>query len=171
MHYWKPIKGFEGIYEVSDRGVVRKVGGRELAQHKDHRGYMTVRLNDYKHRVHRLVARAFVRNTLGKSQVWHKDGDKLNNVSSNLVWLTVDEMMLQHKPTVKNPKGSNQFMEKSRPVSCYSLKGEFEGTYRSLQEAARETGSSAPGICRALGGSLRTHNKRLWRYADVEGIV
>lgn len=101
---WKPIEGFEGIYEVSnfgrvksiDRYVIYKNGhktfhkGRIIRQ-IDNFGYKTVHLHkDGKQtssvRVHRLVAIAFIPNPLNLPIVNHKDEDRANNIVENLEW-------------------------------------------------------------------------------------
>ena len=100
---WKPIAGYEGLYEVSSLGNVRsndreithrngrryRVKGRTLVFSKPH-GYHQVTLCDGNskkpHKVHRLVASAFIPRTPGKDVVNHLDGNKGNNSVSNLEW-------------------------------------------------------------------------------------
>lgn len=108
MEIWKPIKGFEGFYQVSDKGNVRSLGGwcgnskhkeRILSKSLTHDGYEKVRLNrkgkDITARVHRLVAEAFIENPLHKETVNHIDGNKQNNCVENLEWCDRKEQM-QH---------------------------------------------------------------------------
>lgn len=103
---WKPIKGYEGKYEVSNLGVVRSflitgTGTRLsstphiLKQDTDRYGYRGCRL--YKNGVgcrrtlHRLVSQAFIPNHENKPEVNHKNGDKSSNYASNLEWATRSE--------------------------------------------------------------------------------
>jgi len=100
---WLPIPGFEGSYEVSDYGGVRsldrtiqrsdglivRLEGRMLAIHI-HNGYPTIRLAHGNRRltfgVHRLVLLAFVGPSPDGMEACHNDGDRSNNVLSNLRW-------------------------------------------------------------------------------------
>lgn len=101
MEIWKPIKGFEGFYEVSNYGNVRSLNyHREnrtciLKQKKTRDGYLETTL--FKNgkpqfvRTHRIVAGAFCENPQGKLEVNHIDGNKLNNRADNLEWVTSSE--------------------------------------------------------------------------------
>jgi len=94
---WKDIKGYEGLYQVSNygrvRGLITSQGRRKgILKPYDHDGYK--RINLYKNKkvkkyyVHRLVAQAFISNPNKYPEVNHKDGDKSNNHISNLEWCT-----------------------------------------------------------------------------------
>lgn len=109
MRLWRRIKGYSGIYKVSNDGLVKSIDhfvnskngfkriqyGRILKQSKSRKGYMMVSLvNDKKKfhaSAHRLVALAFIPNPLNLPQVNHKDGDKSNNHVDNLEWVTGSE--------------------------------------------------------------------------------
>lgn len=99
---WKDIAGYEGIYKISNSGKVKSLArkipnslnGFRLMPEKilkpiiNCSGYCCVNLysktKSKKHRVHRLVAIAFIPNVENKLQVNHIDGNKLNNHDCNL---------------------------------------------------------------------------------------
>tara|TARA_R110000772_G_scaffold263872_1_gene383918 strand:+ start:44 stop:577 length:534 start_codon:yes stop_codon:yes gene_type:complete len=105
---WILIKG-SGVYYVSNTAKVRSIThdvrmingrkriqiGRELVQAKSRKGYLMVSVKidgkKYHTSVHRLIALSFIPNPENKPQVNHIDGNKLNNVISNLEWCTNKE--------------------------------------------------------------------------------
>ena len=102
MEIWEEIKGFEGYYQISNYGQVKRLkNGSEYIRKLSltHDGYLKVRLvcndKDTTKRVHRLVAETFIDNPDNKPTVNHKDGNKLNNHVDNLEWATRHEQ-LQH---------------------------------------------------------------------------
>lgn len=141
---WKDV---DDAYEVSSFGNVRNLRtGRLKKLEIDRSGYHTVRLYHNKNSriiyVHRLVAKAFIKNPLEKAQVNHINGDKLDNSIDNLEWATQSEN-LRHAALVL---GRSLGGRKAIPVLCVET-GE---RYRSIGEAARETGLSKGHIAKAL---------------------
>ena len=106
---WRDIKGYEGIYMVSNLGRIKSLvgwNGREyikrdklLNPYKQkvgqeyYRSVVKLRKNGKKKdkKVHRLVADAFIPNPENKPNINHKDGNPLNNIVSNLEWCTQQE--------------------------------------------------------------------------------
>lgn len=98
---WRAVVGYEGWYEVSNLGRVRRIkayGRRATGIIKaalDNLGYPHVSLSRLNvtttRRVHRLVAIAFVANPIGKRYVNHIDGNKAHCAARNLEWVTTSE--------------------------------------------------------------------------------
>lgn len=89
---WEDIEGYKLKYMISDEGdVFSKCLNKNMKLQLDRYGYLYVSLTGgKKHKVHRLVAKAFLK-TSEKETVNHIDGNKLNNKVSNLEWATVAE--------------------------------------------------------------------------------
>ena len=94
---WKPVKGFEGFYEVSDKGEVRNAKTGKLRKlYVKKNGYIDIDLyknegKPFYKRVHVLVAEAFIPNPNNYPIVMHKDNNKSNNCVDNLKWGTLSE--------------------------------------------------------------------------------
>ena len=98
MEIFKKIDGFDN-YSVSNLGRVRNdKTNRMLKFYTKENGYMQVQLGRKNNPcyVHRLVAKAFIPNPNSKPQVNHIDGNKSNNISSNLEWVTASENYLAY---------------------------------------------------------------------------
>lgn len=102
MTRWVDVHGYEGLYQVSDKGSVRsldrvdcrghKICGRELVPEMRHTGHLRVTLSKdglvQRLWVHRLVLEAFVAPRPDEQEGCHNDGNPLNNNVSNLRWGT-----------------------------------------------------------------------------------
>ena len=129
---WKPVVGYEGFYEVSNLARVRSVKRRVLTNHGAYRtvpskilspvnsqGYRLVMLNAAAigkkelARVHRLVANAFIgQPQTDLHQVHHIDGNRANNLPSNLEWVTPRENMHHNMKRGTAPRGDTHGSKK-----------------------------------------------------------
>lgn len=97
MEIFRDIKGYEGKYQITSWGRVFNVDKQKFIKLEMHdKGYLRVDLYDKSgkrkhHKVHRLVAKAFIPNPEGKPQVNHLDGNNQNNSITNLEWVTNNE--------------------------------------------------------------------------------
>ena len=155
---WKPVKGFEGFYEVCFLGVARSVlrtSNTETGQRTylpkmltvwpDANGYPCVSLSRKGKRtpktVHGLVAEAFVPNPDNLPQVNHKDKNRQNNHCLNLEWVTArgnqshsyKEGFTSNYTGVSWEKGRNKW----RATIYVSGKKVHLGLYKDEREAAK----------------------------------
>lgn len=130
---WKPVKGYEGLYEVSNTGEIKSIyygkKPRILKKSKTTTGYYKVELYKKKKRksirVHRLVAMAFIPNLEMKPNINHKDGNPLNNNMDNLEWCTQLENVIHAIETgLKN--------------KIHIPKNELEELYTNKKKSIRE---------------------------------
>lgn len=147
MENWKPIKNYEGLYEVSDYGRVRRVDsyvnsgirfnktvcrkGRVLKQNAKKNGYLTVDLskgNIVKTiNVHRLVAEAFLEKDPERVVVNHKNCNKHDNRAENLEWCTSFENR-EHAKAHDCYHAPNK-----KPVRCRQTGQIFESSYKAAE--------------------------------------
>ena len=118
---WADISGFEGFYQVSNKGNVRSLPrtimtkrgserrqpGKLIKPFKTSNGYLRVHLyaqgKSEKWRVHRLVAMAFLPHNPEFQVVNHIDGNQENNVVTNLEWCTQGRNVQHAFATGLNP--------------------------------------------------------------------
>ena len=174
---WKDIKGYDGLYQVSNLGNVRSVDrivlrngiqvprkGKILNQIK-FGDYLTVHLskNGIKkhHRIHRLVADAFLPNPDNLTQVNHKDEDKTNNRASNLEWCTA-EYNVNYGTGIERRVAIRRNNKLSRKVYQYTLDGEFIREWPSIKEISRTTGYSYGYLIQVLSGKYKSAYGYKW---------
>ena len=178
---WRPVKGYEGKYEVSDLGRVRSLDRQELVMNHGVltpmsfkgkvlkpsivNGYYHVALLDHqKHKtakVHRLVAMAFVSGYFEGADVNHIDENKLNNRADNLEWCT-----RQHNNThgSRTEKATAHCRAIRRGVVQMDLNGNIIETFNSARHAEKVTGISCASIYNACVGKVKTAKGYRWRY-------
>ncbi len=155
---WKDIKGYEGLYQVSNTGEVKSLSRlvknfgfqeqRNLKFLKHSMGYSTVALSkDAKVKqflVHRLVAIAFIENHNNKKFINHISGIKTDNRIENLEWVTSKENNAHSRLIIKT------FRTRSKIVLCLSN----NETYSSAKEASEKLNlchSQVAKVCKGKG--------------------
>lgn len=105
---WKDIKGYEGLYQVSNLGRIRSTDkivkrgkngdyfrkGIILKPQKSKNGYLVCKLSKNgicpSKNIHRLVAEAFIDNPNNYPCINHKDENKQNNIVDNLEYCSYE---------------------------------------------------------------------------------
>lgn len=185
METWKPVVGYEGLYEVSDLGNVRslnwrnKAGARNLYLKPHNRGYYQVELasNGKKKMfmVHRLVAMAFIPNPLSLPQVNHKDENKRNNTVGNLEWCdnkyNAKYSAALHPERAKNRtysntrKGTTYKRRLTTPIYQCKMDGEIVKKWENSREIFVKTGMSDWSISECCRGNRKKAYGFKWRFA------
>jgi hypothetical protein len=98
MEIFKDIKGYEGIYQISNLGNVKSYKKNRVKIRiptKNTNGYLCLGLRKNNKRkmylIHRLISEYFIENKNNKPYINHIDGNKLNNNINNLEWCTQKE--------------------------------------------------------------------------------
>ena len=164
---WKPIKGYEGLYEVSNLGRVRSLVNNKgqyrekILKHNIRNGYPSVTLCKNKKlksfTIHRLVAEAFLPNPDNLPCVNHKDENRLNNFVNNLEWCTYS-YNINYGTGLKR-----RSITQSKPVLQYDLEGNFIREWPSTMECERN-GYQNTGISHCCLGKLKTYKGFIWEY-------
>lgn len=173
---WKPIKGYEGLYEISDFGRVRSldryancksykhrfVKGRLLKLSSDGR-YATVCLSKQDSKktllVHRLVAQAFIPNPHNLPEVNHKSECKHFNHYSCLEWC--DRIYnCNYGNAIENKVKNNPLVKE---IDQLSLNGNFIKRWPSQAEIQRQLGFRQNDISACCCGRQKTAFGYIWK--------
>jgi len=187
---WKDIKGYEGYYQISNRGIVRSLDrkieysdgrtriykGKIIKQLKNNNGYLYVRLSKgsvkYGAFLHKLIAIAFIPNPNNYPIVNHKDENPLNNSIKNLEWCTYKynnayNNLIQRRTDTFNRKlvaGEYPSLNiKCQKIVQLNYKYELIKVWNSSMDIERGTGIKSGNI------SLCLHKKRKSMGKDKDG--
>lgn len=186
IEVWLPIKGYEELYEVSNKGRVKSLerwvntkGGakrhvreRLLVPNKNIYNYPTVVLSKQAHKtfcIHILMGKAFLPNPNNLPQINHKDENK----SNNFIWVNPDGSIDQEKSNLEwcsvsynvNYGTHNKRVAKALgfPV-IQKLNGNIIAIYESIHEAGRQTGIAWQNICKCCKGLRNTAGGYSWEF-------
>lgn len=168
MEIFKTIKGYEGLYEISNYGrcksYTRSKKGTIIKPIVCSNGYLEYHLHkDGKRKcfmAHRLVAEAFIPNPNNKPQVNHIDEDIQNNMIDNLEWCTAKENANHGTRNERSIKNHNY-----NRIIQLTLNDEYITTYDNAEIAAAAvglTGSSC--IIRCCKGTQNQSRNYKWKY-------
>ena len=176
MEIWKSIKEFEGLYEISSCGRVRRFNkDRRCKKYKILspnilRGYKRIGL--YKNgkgkylQIHRLVAETFIPNPDNLPQVNHNDEDPSNNNVGNLEWCT-SKYNVNYGTAIQR-----QVQKRSKKVIQYDLTGNYIKEFNSTQEAAKELNLSQGMIVNCCnGGYWRNKHTKFIKCNRVKNFI
>ena len=194
MEEWRTVIVNGEIYNnymVSNLGNVKSLGNNKsrkeklLKPIKDKGNYLLVNLcKDGKRKtckVHRLVAEVFIPKIEGKEFVDHIDGNRQNNVYTNLRWCTHKEncnFELCKKHHSESLKGEKNYLHGKTGVLHHSSKQvlcvELNKIYGSAHEAEREMGIKHQSISAYCNGKQKsagkhpvTGEKLHWKYIEL----
>lgn len=173
MELFLPIKDFETLYEISNKGNVkalkrkyttnklknieRYTSEKILKPSLDGSGYQQVILSKngsmYSKKIHRLVAESFIENPNNYNEINHKDEDKTNNNVENLEWC--DRQY--------NVNYGNRTNKTKKKVYQYDLNKNLINTYNSLTECCNATLFPRSSISNACINQ-NTFRGYLWTY-------
>ncbi len=167
---WKDIKGYEGLYKVSNLGRIKKLNQirtcwngyktityevpEKILALRMRSNYLAIGLTKNKKQitycVHRLVAQAFIDNPENLPCVNHIDENKLNNNANNLEWCTHEY----------NNKYGTRTAKTCKPIKCVETKI----IYNSMVEASKQTNIPRPNILACCKNHSRTAGGYHWKY-------
>jgi len=190
---WRPVKSYEGIYEVSNHGRIKRlqdsilvidekqhrkyiksIKEKIIRQFSDSAGYRAVNLRGTKaslwkiERVHVIVAEAFLPKPAWAECVNHKDGVKSNNFVSNLEWCT-NKQNSQHavRTGLLDTKHLLNYINRT-PVDMLSLDGKYIKSFDSIHDAFLFLGikNYRGSISEVCAGKRHKAYGFSWRYSN-----
>ena len=185
---WKDIEGFEGLYQISNLGRVKslerkvKFGSqtriiksniRKLKSKKS--GYLFIQFRkngkEVDFHVHRLVAMAFCDGYFNGADVIHKDGNKKNNIYTNLEWCTRSQNQIHAYRILKRScyaRGKfGKLSNRSIPVLQLTLKGDLVKAWDSITLAEKGTGIPFHSISKCAHGLIPQSHGFIWKLKNT----
>ncbi len=159
---WKKIP--DSNYEISNMGRIKNVVSGKFMAFSMGRGYLRTGLSingkSKSYRIHVLVAEYFIGKRPNKNVINHKDGNRLNNKSSNLEYITQSENIL-HSFNVLGNKPSV-----IRSVYQMDLKGKIIKKFESAAEAGRILGICCTHIGCVCNGNRKSSGGFRWKFVE-----
>lgn len=158
---WKDIDGYQGRYQVSNFGNIRNKMHKALSQEITKNGYKRVTLTKDKkqkhYAVHRLVAKAFIDNSLNYPCINHKDENRGNNNVNNLEWCT-------YSYNINYGSRNFKVQNNSKKVQQMDFAGNVLATYISVGFAAKIMSVDPSNIYKCCDGKISYAYDYKWKY-------
>ena len=179
---WKPVKGYEGIYECSNLGNIktleRKVESvrngkpfintyneKLLKQYPDHKGYLHVKLqkdgNKKMKSVHRIIAETFIGDIYNK-EIDHINTIKTDNRVENLKIVTSKEN--SNNPFTREKQKKASLYKAAKPIKCIMENGETMFFFSMTDAVESGYANCITSISQCCNGIHKTHNNKRWEY-------
>lgn len=179
---WRIINDTLGYFVISNLGRVValsryvnrcKVGGWMTKPHLmsikiNNSGYAVIHLMtigvDINKTIHRLVAEAFIPNPNNHPHIDHIDGDKTNNVASNLRWVSRSMNMLNPITRMRNSKARIGKPASNKKAVVQLKDGKIVAKYESATDACKTLGLSGGTLCDCCKNQKHTYKGFNWMY-------
>ena len=184
---WKNIPNYEGLYQISNLGRVKRLayskeispkGYKQVVHYKEKilklyfsKNYIQVNLckngKSTNKLVHRLVAEAFIPNPNNYKYINHKDENKHNNWVENLEWCTQQYNVLygngykRHKDIFREKYGKS--------VDQYDKNGNFIKTFTCINDVEPEFLATKVVAC--CKGKRKSHKNFIWIYHEKDSLI
>ena len=178
---WKPILGYEGLYEISNFGRVKSLS-REIIRSNssfiskskvlrqniiDGRCIVMLYINKFRknHKVHILVAAEFISNRVNGMEVNHIDGNPMNNHVSNLEWMTpINNKRHSIYVLGRIPKSGSR-SNLCKLVSAYDISGNLVINGMAMRELQR-AGYCRDAIRKCCNGVRDVYRNMKWEFVS-----
>lgn len=165
---WKQIKGYEGIYDISNYGRIYSYprntskGGYTFGKSSENR---YLQFTFYKNgigstkKIHKIVYETFVGPIPKGFDVHHKNHNKKDNRVENLCLIEESEHKSMHL--------AERNLKKSKPIQQFNKDGELLFEYSSISEASRILGINRSNISACCLGKRNIAGGFVWKYKEV----
>lgn len=161
---WKNVVGYEGYYDVSNLGRVKRLETEHMLTPQEMRGYYKVGLCVYSELkyfyIHRLVAEAFIPNPDNLPCINHKDESRNNNCADNLEWCTHKYNMTYG--TIQQRISDTQ----NKPIIQKTKDGKEVGSFKSALQVEKELGINYSNIRQCVRGNRKSAGGFLWEKGE-----